>query len=128
MRIIARKRNNGFTLVEVLVALLILTLSMLAIFEGLVLLSHINLQNLLRDEAVRIAEEKINSLRNSNFSETEGTQLLSRRVKNFTKDFMVSWRLEPISTAASALKVDVTWVLTGKEYTHSVVSIVSMAR
>lgn len=128
MRIIARKRNNGFTLVEVLVALLILTLSMLAIFEGLVLLSHINLQNLLRDEAVRIAEEKINSLRNSNFSETEGTQLLSRRVKNFTKDFMVSWRLEPISTAASALKVDVKWVLTGKEYTHSVVSIVSMAR
>lgn len=128
MRIIARKRNNGFTLVEVLVALLILTLSMLAIFEGLVLLSHINLQNLLRDEAVRIAEEKINSLRNSNFSETEGTQLLSRRVKNFTKDFMVSWRLEPISTAASALKVDVKWVLTGKEYTHSVISIVSMAR
>lgn len=128
MRIIARKRNNGFTLVEVLIALLILTLSMLAIFEGLVLLSHINLQNLLRDEAVRIAEEKINSLRNSNFSETEGTQLLSRRVKNFTKDFMVSWRLEPISTAASALKVDVKWVLTGKEYTHSVVSIVSMAR
>lgn len=128
MRITVRKRNNGFTLVEVLVALLILTLSMLAIFEGLVLLSHINLQNLLRDEAVRIAEEKINSLRNSNFSETQGAHVVSRRVKNFTKDFTVSWRLEPISTAASALKVDVKWVLTGKEYTHSVVSIVSMAR
>lgn len=125
MQIIARKRNSGFTLVEVLVAFLVLTFGMLAIFEGLILFSHANFRNLLRDEAVRIGEEKINFLRNSTFLETEGTEIVSRRVKNFSRDFTVSWKLEPISSLSLAAKVDVKWTLSGKEYRHSIISIVS---
>lgn len=127
MKTAKRSSKAGFTLVEALIALLVLTIGMLAIFEGLVLYAHMNLVNLCRDEAVRIAEEKMNYLRNLNEPQGEGNETVTRKIKNFSRNFIVSWKVDGISSKSYTLKVKVSWRVARKEYQHSVVSIASRA-
>lgn len=127
MKTVKINNKKGFTLVEALIALVILTVGMLAIFEGLVLYMRVNLNNLCRDEAVRIAEEKMNYFRSANATLDSGTELLSRTIHNFSRNFVVRWTSETISSTSTAVKIEVSWNIAGKEYKHSVVSILSRA-
>jgi prepilin-type N-terminal cleavage/methylation domain-containing protein len=54
------KNNKGFTLVEVMIAMFILMIGSLAIAQVAVMVVDTNMSNILRDEAVRIADERIN--------------------------------------------------------------------
>jgi prepilin-type N-terminal cleavage/methylation domain-containing protein len=60
MLLSAARNNKGFTLVEVLIAMLILLLGSLAIANVAVTVIDTNMGNLLRDEAVRIGDMRIN--------------------------------------------------------------------
>ena len=48
------QKNRGFTLVEVLVAIVILFISMMAVLHALGLSVEHNMKNIIMDEAVRI--------------------------------------------------------------------------
>ena len=61
-------KSSGFTLVEVLVAIVFLTISMLAVLHALGLSVEHNMTNIVMDEAVRIAEQRMNELRNTPFA------------------------------------------------------------
>ena len=52
--------NRGFTLVEMLVAMVIILVALLGLVQAAFLSIDNNLKNLLRDEAVRLAEEQMN--------------------------------------------------------------------
>lgn len=125
MRIAKRNSESGFTLVEALIALVVLTVGMLAIFEGLVLYTHMNLINLCRDEAVRIAEERMNHFRGMGLAPSSGSETISRRVRNFSRNFVIKWNAEKISPQSLIVKLDVSWNIAGREYVHSTVSIIS---
>jgi prepilin-type N-terminal cleavage/methylation domain-containing protein len=55
--------NRGFTLIEMLIALVIILLGLLGLLNAAFLSIDNNLKNLLRDEAVRIAEQQMNVLK-----------------------------------------------------------------
>lgn len=55
--------NRGFTLVEMLVAMVIILVALLGLVQATLLSIEHNLKNLLRDEAVRLAEEQMNVLK-----------------------------------------------------------------
>lgn len=125
MQTVKTKNEKGFTLVEVLVALLVLTVGMLAIFEGLVMYMTMNLNNLCRDEAVKIAEEKINYLRSIGSSPGSGSEIIRRRIRDFNRNFLVNWDSNAISKTSYTIRVSVSWNISGKEYTHSALSILT---
>jgi prepilin-type N-terminal cleavage/methylation domain-containing protein len=55
--------KRGFTLIEMLVAMVIILVALLGLVQAAFLSIDNNLKNLLRDEAVRLAEEQMNVLK-----------------------------------------------------------------
>lgn len=58
------RNNKGFTLVEVMIALTILLFVFLALMQTALVSIDSNMRNLLRDEAIAIAEERMSQARN----------------------------------------------------------------
>ncbi len=126
MRITVRQGNKGFTLIEVLVASLMLTISMLGALDVIVLSMQQNLNNLSRDESVRIAEQKMNELRNSSFASlSSGSSVVKRSLKKFVKDFNVVWTVSTLTANSVAVEVAVGWSTRGRVYSHTITSIIS---
>jgi prepilin-type N-terminal cleavage/methylation domain-containing protein len=124
--ITALQNKKGFTLIEVLVAVCILSISMLAILEAVVITMEHNLNNVSRDESVRIAEAKMNELRNTTFSTlASGSGNVTRNFRNLTRTFNVQWTISNLSANSIAIVVMVTWTHRGVQHTHSVTSMVS---
>jgi len=118
--------NKAFTLVEVLIAISILTIGMLGALEGLLLYTQYNINNLCRDESVKIAEQKINELRNISYSSlTSGSTIIRRKIKNFERDFSVEWSVATISINSSSVEVNVKWTIMNKEWSHAVRTIIN---
>jgi type IV pilus assembly protein PilV len=125
--------KKGFTLLEVLVATTILTVGMLGALEVLVLSMQQNLNNLARDESVRIAEQRMTELKNSSFSSLTGctssvpcSSTVTRKFKNTNRAFNVQWIFTSLSSTSVSVQVLVTWNIRGKDYSHSITSIISV--
>jgi len=122
----ALQNKKGFSLIEVLVAVCILSISMLAILEAVVITIEHNLNNVSRDESVRIAEAKMNELRNTTFSTlASGSSSVTRNFRRFTRTFNIQWTINNLSANSIAIVVMVTWTYKGIQHTHSVTSMVS---
>jgi type IV pilus assembly protein PilV len=125
--------KKGFTLIEVLVAATLLTVGMLGALEVLVLSMQQNLNNLARDESVRIAEQKMNELKNSSFSALTGctastpcSSSVTRKFKNVNRAFNVQWIFTTLSSTSVSVQVLVMWNIRGKDYSHSITSVISI--
>jgi len=124
-RIVSRN-SKGFTIIEVLVAVCILTISMLAILEAVVIAMEHNLNNISRDESVRIAEAKMNDLRNTAFSSlANGSTSVTRNFRNLTRTFNVQWTVSNLSGNSIAVQVVVNWSHRGVQRSHSITSVMS---
>ncbi|MCX5798954.1 MAG: prepilin-type N-terminal cleavage/methylation domain-containing protein [Proteobacteria bacterium] len=124
--ITAKQGNKGFTIIEVLIAIAILIISMLAVLNTLVIVTEHNLNNISRDEAIRIAEQKMNELRNTNFSSlADGSSSVTRNIRNLAKTYNIEWTINNFSSNSKVLQVSVKWTYKGIEHQHSITSMVN---
>jgi len=118
------KNNKGFTLVESLVALVILAIALLGLLTGLMVAIDINTRNILRDEAVKIADEYGEICRNDITKCTPSTE--ERQFRNFKRQYNVDIRIDnPTVTSGSNINakivtITVTWQYRGKNYSHTI--------
>jgi type IV pilus assembly protein PilV len=132
MRRTAMKRYNnkkGFTLIELMVAMAILFISMTAILDFIVQYHRINLENTMRNEAMRIAESEIENLRNTAFgllaTGAKPAPGVQRIIRNLTVNYQVAWTVSPLSANSTAVQVNVIWSFKGINHRHDASTIIS---
>jgi type IV pilus assembly protein PilV len=131
----ALSNKKGFTLVELMIAMSIILIMFLSLLMTSLLSSTTNMQNIIRDEAIQMADMKLIELRNVTFDnlpaeagvETSADNPdLQRTVRNFNVDFTSTVAVEDlpaVNPLARQINVTIAWMYKGENYTHAVATI-----
>lgn len=135
-------KDRGFTLIEVMIALVVMLFVFLALLQTALLSIDSNMRNVLRDEAVRIAEGRMNEARNLSFDSlasdtaplpanscpngfpTEGVPV-ERQFRNIASfDFCTNMTVDDLDPNNKQITITVGWIWKGEDYTHTISTIV----
>ncbi len=122
--------KKGFTLIELMVSMLVLSIGMMAMLDGLGNYIRINIDNSMRNEAMRIAETTMETLRNSRFDDVKAGAVVipvteQRRFRNLSINYNVNWVRQNISASSVAIQVNVTWTHRNVNHWHNAATIIS---
>lgn len=118
--------SRGFTLVEVMVAMLILTVGLLGLLQVSIVASEQNIRNAMRTEAVQIADERLLSRQVMPFDNVTGglkSEQIASRLRGFTMNYTVERNQSDLSTDSKQLIVTVRWNYKSNAYSHEVRSV-----
>ena len=132
---ISIKNSNGFTLLELLVAMIIFMVGMLGLLESInVSLQH-NLKNQLRGEAVRVGERYMAGLRGMPFDTSNQTTTFpnastASAIRGSGKKYIIQSISQPMGqdtagTTTRQLTVTVKYVFRNQSSLNRVVSVVA---
>jgi type IV pilus assembly protein PilV len=86
--------SKGFTLIELMIAVIILTIGMIGLLDVMTRYTQINLDNVMRNEAMRISEARMEQLRNvpvSTLANVDG--IVTRAFRKMNINFTVETRI-----------------------------------
>ncbi len=124
--------KKGVTLIEMMIALVILLIVSLALMQTAMLGISTNVQNALRDEAVNVAEMRMNQLTSLPFTATvthteltsSGTEtVIPRSFRGFSMDYTPTRTITDINTNSKQITISVAWSYKGRLYTHGITTI-----
>lgn len=127
------KNNDGFTLVELMVAMIIMAVGMLGVLETInVSLQH-NLKNELRNEGLKVGERYMADLRGkafTSYSDAYTPMVVSSRFRRVSKPFVVERSTLVMANDATGatsrqLTVSVKWAYRNVTSVNRVVSVVA---
>jgi type IV pilus assembly protein PilV len=119
--------NRGFTLIEVVVAILIMMVGLLGLLASINLAMDVNLRDYMRDEAVRVGEKAMNTTKNSGYASIATgttTQTISEHVRGIAKNYSVTTTVTQLPNSRQ-ISIVVAWTYKGQTYFHGVDSVVA---
>lgn len=119
--------QSGFTLIEIMIAFVIILIVMLGLLNLTAQVTEVGVRNAIRDEAVRLAEEIMDQERAKPFDDIKPLDgKKTRKIRNVSFEYEYSVSAQPNSNDANIkiISVKIGWYHRGKEYTHSISSIV----
>lgn len=119
------KNNKGFTLVEVMIALVVLLFVFLALMQTALMSIDSNMVNVLREEAISIAEEQMTDVRNTAYADVASVAAatVSRNIRNVQGfDYTVT-RTVADNTTTKQVAITVTWSWKNDAYRHQITTI-----
>lgn len=123
--------SKGFTLVEFLVAIVILTVGLLGMLSCINLAMEQNLDNILRTEAVLLADERMMKKRAIAFESLSTTTsnppkiIISRRARGIFKNYSVQEIVATATERSKEVTINVSWRGRKAISSHSISSAVS---
>lgn len=118
------KNNGGFTLVEVLVAMVIMVIGMLGLLEAVNVAMEHNLRNHLRDQAVYVGEKIMNDMRGQQFGAVFANHTtIPMSLRGVNKTFVVDTTTTDLGVDSQQYAVVVRWTYKGREFRNRVVSV-----
>jgi len=133
---IALLNKKGSSLIELLIAMTILAIVATALMKSSIIVLQDNVKNEMRDEAVRIAEQRMNEMRsgpggfdgaNAGVDLVAGVATLpaiNRTIRNVPVAFTPSKNVVSLDANTKQVTVTIEWFFRGQRSTHSVMSIV----
>ena len=124
--------QSGFTLIEFCVAVLIMMVGLLGLLQTVNTAADHNLANILRNEAVTIADNYMVAAKSSVVDTASLNALVSittpilvsTRIRSGTKSYSVTRVVSNASTNSKEIVVTVTWDHKGKTVQHMISSLV----
>jgi type IV pilus assembly protein PilV len=114
--------KKGFTLVEVLVSMLILAIGLIGSLVGIMAAFDQNLGNTLRNEAIKVAQQRAEEARNmlyQNIKDIPSPQTIKRQVRKSVVDFTVTTdKAAPPGFSPGMTKLTITVQWTQKDKSH----------
>jgi prepilin-type N-terminal cleavage/methylation domain-containing protein len=148
---VALLNKKGLSLVEVMIALVVVLVVFLALMQTALVSISSNMINVLRDEAVSIAEMRMNEARALPFTQTVDTLVgdsadlsltaticpanfvttfgttglrVSRNLRNISNfDFCTNRDVNTLNTDNKRVSITVGWKFKGEDYTHNISTI-----
>lgn len=123
-------QEKGFTLIEFLVAIVILMVGLLGMLQAINIALDKNLDNVFRTEAVSLADDRMMMRRALKFTDLTGSAKsyqLTRSIRGISKNFMAQEVINPLTLQSKEIDITVTWTKKNNPYpyTHSISSVVS---
>ncbi|MEO0228300.1 MAG: prepilin-type N-terminal cleavage/methylation domain-containing protein [candidate division WOR-3 bacterium] len=144
-RIVIRDKG-GFTLIEVMIAFVIILVTMLGLLNLTAQVTAVSVKNTIRDEGIKVTEEVMAQIKALPYAKivTNTPYTITRNLRNFQMPYSLSVivRVNPNSSdeivvtstnsesssvkAANAKTIDVTvtWQYRGTKYSHTISSLV----
>lgn len=123
------QNNRGFSLIEVMVAFVILIIGLLGLLQAVNVAMLHNLQNQMREEAVSIASSVVHEMRNRPFGTAPNPvyEVSSKKIRGVNAKYSVLEAVEDASTGVTVVshkyQVKVDWQLKGQTFTHTAVTV-----
>jgi len=104
-------RKDGFTLIEALVSLVILAVILLGLQAGMMTAITMNTENLLRNQAVKLAQERMDRYR-VRPGAPPNMETITRQVRNFE----IEYTLDNAYGSDNVLDMTVSWEFQNEEH------------
>ncbi|WP_025270379.1 type IV pilus modification PilV family protein [Hippea sp. KM1] len=117
--VIPRNRDKGFSLIELLVAIVIVLVVFLALAHALIVYTQLNVLNALRNEAVKIAQSCVESMRVMQVCPSEDNITYRNHTVTYTIQANPSDPNSFTKGGVSDLTVNVSYDYKGKHYTYT---------
>lgn len=118
-------RQEGFTLLEVMVAFVILTFGMMALLSATNTAFELNLDNMLKDEAVQIADDRMRVVKANNsatflapFQNLSTTTKQSSKLRGKSNVYTTTLSSSSTGGGSNLLTVLVSWQFKGRQKRH----------
>lgn len=122
--------KKGFTLIEVMVAMVIMLIGALGLLQTLDVAMEHTIKNQRREEVVRVAEEVMNGMRGLRFDEAintialRPTTTISSKLRASTVKYAVTRNATVVTAdATQRYQVDVRWAYKNYSALHTIVTI-----
>jgi type IV pilus assembly protein PilV len=126
------KNNNGFTLIEFLVALVIISVGLLALLQSVNLSLAENMKTTFRNQALNLADERMSVEKSKPFDNISSTDsgnynydMKQMTVNNTFKNYSVTTIGKNLTSNTKSIEIDVVWKYKGERYVHKTSSMVS---
>ena len=143
--------NKGFSLIELLVATFIIMISMLAVLSSMLTATRMNVENDVRNTAVRLTNQTAETLLTLQWAEVvvagdrmehmdadlsagvhtriaedaeqdrKGYPVLSQSIRNFRQDYRVQWTIEDVSIKTKRITITVAYTRNGQDLANEAV-------
>ncbi|MEW6569827.1 MAG: prepilin-type N-terminal cleavage/methylation domain-containing protein [Nitrospirota bacterium] len=131
------ENNKGVTLVELIIALVVLLLVFMGVMQSALLSIDHNLRNLLREEAIAIADERMSEMKNTPVdSLIAGTtcQIVQRNFRNASGQFTICDNIANLDAGVDTKSIEIVvgWdhkkentplIPTNREFQHSITTV-----
>jgi type IV pilus assembly protein PilV len=122
--------QSGFTLIEFCVAVLIMMVGLLGLLQAVNTATEHNLTNILRNEAISVADSQMVQAKASVVDTTSFAALanittqMSTKIRSGSKSYAVTRTVTSASTNSKEVLVTVSWQHKGKTFRHMISSLV----
>jgi len=127
--VIVRLSKKAFTLIEMLVAIVIIGISIIGLMEMSVITMRNNVKNEIRNSAIRVLTNHINKIRAEEYEDIKTTiKEKVVKIRNFSVTFTLSDIVSEKTYNSKQYKVvdsTISWNYLGKSYNYTIHTVVN---